>query len=112
MILTAVNQEAPTLEEVEQMIEEVDEGGDGEIGLEEFLVLMAEQMQQQEQDEELIAAFKVFGAKSSDDIISFETLEGALKEMDSYDEFKDEELRLIFNEVAGASQRTTGAGDH
>ena len=30
---------------------------------------------------------------------------GKLKEMDSLDEFKDDELRLIFNEIAGASQR-------
>ena len=45
MILTAVNSEAPSLEDVEQMINEVDMDGGGEIGLEEFLVLMANKMQ-------------------------------------------------------------------
>ena len=74
MILTAVNSEAPSLEDVEQMINEVDMDGGGEIGLEEFLVLMANKMQQAENDEELITAFKLFGAKDAEDVISLEKL--------------------------------------
>ena len=44
-ILIAVNKNREvTLEEVEEMIQAVDEGGDGEIQLPEFLQLMADQM--------------------------------------------------------------------
>ena len=56
------------------MIAAVDEGGDGEIQLPEFLQLMADQMHQQEQDEELIAAFKLFGAENVKDVIKFDQL--------------------------------------
>ena len=42
-------------------------------------------MMQQEQDEELIAAFKIFGATSADDVISVETLREALKELEGAD---------------------------
>ena len=45
MILQAVNKKEIPLDEVEQMIAAVDEGGDGEIGMDEFLQLMADQMQ-------------------------------------------------------------------
>ena len=90
------------------MIAAVDDGEDGEIGLSEFLQLMAEQMQSTPQDEELIAAFKLFGANSSEDVISFEKLKDTLSGMGSLEEFKDDELQLIFGEVAGASQRTSG----
>ncbi len=84
-ILQAVNKKEVSIEEVENMIAAVDEGGDGEIQLPEFLQLMADQMMQQEQDEELIAAFKVFGATSADDVISVETLHRALKDLDGAD---------------------------
>ena len=40
MILRAVNQKDVPIEEVQQMIAAVDEGGDGEIGMDEFLQLM------------------------------------------------------------------------
>ena len=71
-ILEAVNKKQIALEEVEEMIAAVDEGGDGEIQLPEFLQLMADQMHQQEQDEELIAAFKLFGAENVKDVIKFD----------------------------------------
>ena len=74
------------------MIAAVDDGEDGEIGLSEFLQLMAEQMQSTPQDEELIAAFKLFGANSSEDVISFEKLKDTLSGMGSLEEFKDDEL--------------------
>ena len=111
MILQAVNKKEVPLEEVQEMIDSVDKDGGGEIELPEFLDLMAEQMQQQEQDEELIAAFKLFGAKSAEDVISYDTLEESLRELATLDEFKDDELRIIFDEIAGASQRTTAEDD-
>ena len=80
-----------TIEEVEEMIAAVDEGGDGEIQLPEFLQLMADQMGQQEEDEELIAAFKRFGVNSVDDVITLETLKATLVELEE-DLFDDEEL--------------------
>ena len=70
-ILKAVNKSKTSIEDVRDMIAAVDEGKDGEIGLSEFLQLMAEQMQSKKQEEELIAAFKMFGANSSEDVISF-----------------------------------------
>ena len=73
------------------MIAAVDEGGDGEIQLPEFLQLMADQMMAQEQDEELIAAFKIFGAESIEDEIDIGRLKIALEECES-DEFNEEEL--------------------
>lgn len=60
------------------MINAVDDGGNGEIEMDEFLQLMNDQMQKQELDEELIAAFKFFGANSVDDEVDFETLNRAL----------------------------------
>ena len=86
------------------MIAAVDEGGDGEIQLPEFLQLMADQMQAQEQDEELIAAFKIFGAESIEDEITMDQLKVALEECDS-NEFDEEELQIIFDEIAGASKK-------
>ena len=66
-----MNKKEIPLDEVQEMIAAVDEpGGDGEIQLPEFLQLMADQMAQQEQDEELIAAFKIFGAESIEDEIT------------------------------------------
>ena len=56
------------------MIAAVDVDGAGEIDIDEFLQLMAVQMQQQEQDEELIAAFKLFGAQDVKDVITLESL--------------------------------------
>ena len=50
------------------------EDGGGEIDEDEFLTLMREQMKDTQQDEELIAAFKFFGAKDENDTITFETL--------------------------------------
>ena len=103
-ILEAVNKKPIALEEVEEMIAAVDEGGDGEIQLPEFLQLMADQMHQQEQDEELIAAFKLFGAENVKDVIKFDQLQAALDELDG-GEFKEDELQIIFDEIAGASKK-------
>ena len=87
------------------MIAAVDDGGDGEIQLPEFLQLMADQMSAQEQDEELIAAFKIFGASGPDDIISLEGLSNALENMEANKEFEEGELKIIYDEIAGASRK-------
>ena len=86
------------------MIAAVDEGGDGEIGMDEFLQLMADQMMAQEQDEELIAAFKLFGADDINGQITLENLEAAIKQYEG-EEFTQEELTIIFDEIAGASKK-------
>ena len=59
---------------------------------------------EQVQDEELIAAFKIFGAESIEDEISIDRLKVALEACES-NEFDDEELRIIFDEIAGASKK-------
>ena len=68
---------------------------------------MREQMKDTQQDEELIAAFKFFGAKDENDIINFETLQNALNrdENKENETFGDEDLMMIFNEIAGASSK-------
>ena len=75
IILNAVTKKDMTIEEVQKLIADVDIDGGGEIDEEEFMVLMKEQHSDAEKDEELIAAFKFFGAKDENDIISFETLQ-------------------------------------
>ena len=91
------------------MIQAVDEGGDGEIQLPEFLQLMADQMMAQEQDEELIAAFKRFGPSDVKDVITLESLATAIKKHDG-EEFKEEDLTLIFNEISGAAKKPKRGG--
>ena len=66
---------------------------------------MADKMDgQQEEDEELIAAFKKFGATDVNDVISIETLRDNLMNLGA-EEFNDEDLWLIFDEIAGASKK-------
>ena len=100
-ILEAVMDKKFSQEEIEQMINAVDEGGNGEIEMDEFLQLMNDQMSKQEQDEELIAAFKFFGAGDVDDVITFDSLRQSLK--DNGDVISDADLRIIFDEISGAS---------
>ena len=106
MIMQAVNGKPVPIEEIKAMMKPFDHSGDHEIQLPEFLELMALHMSAQEPDEELIAAFKVFGAKDENDTISFHRLEQALKEINSLEEFEAGELRLIFNEIEGASRKS------
>ena len=62
-------------------------------------------MSANEPDEELIAAFKAFGASSVDDKITFEKLKDALAEQGAHEEFNDEDLQIIFDEIAEASNK-------
>ena len=61
-----------SIEEVGEAIKKVDDSGDGEIEFEEFLNLMTNEMENSANDEELIEAFKFYGATSDRDSISKE----------------------------------------
>jgi len=50
----------PTEAELQDMIQEVDSGGDGQIDFSEFLSMMSRKMQENDTEEEIIEAFKVF----------------------------------------------------
>ena len=50
----------PTESEIEVMIKEVDEDGNGEINFQEFCGLMVKQMEANEPAEELVEVFKLF----------------------------------------------------
>ena len=58
----------PTPQEVQQMIDDVDENGDGTIDFDEFKVLMQMQMTETDQTENLTSAFKVFDVDGSGSI--------------------------------------------
>ncbi|KAL4237820.1 hypothetical protein ACF0H5_002532 [Mactra antiquata] len=49
-----------TDEDLDEMIQEVDEDGNGEIDFDEFLTMMENKMQYKENEEEILDAFKVF----------------------------------------------------
>ena len=112
IILNAVTNKNMSIEEVQKLIADVDVDGGGEIDEDEFLALMNEQMKDTQQDEELIAAFKFFGAENENDSITFETLRNALNNEDNKEneQFTDEELEIIFNETAGASSKPITQG--
>ena len=104
IILNAVTKKDMSIEEVQKLIADVDQDGGGEIDEDEFLALMKEQMKDTQQDEELIAAFKLFGAKDHEDHINFETLQFYLREEEN-ETFSDEDLEMLYSEIAGASNK-------
>ena len=112
IILNAVTNKNMSIEEVQKLIADVDVDGGGEIDEDEFLALMNEQMKDTQQDEELIAAFKFFGAENENDFITFDVLRNALNNEDNKEneQFTDEELEIIFNETAGASSKPITQG--
>ena len=59
-------------EQVRETMAKVDSSGDGEIEYDEFLQLMTDEMREKMTDEELIEAFKFFGAKHDKDGITKE----------------------------------------
>ena len=60
-------------------------------------------MLQEEPDEELIAAFKMFGADDVESSVTVEKLRGVLAE--NGEVFTETELNMIFEEIAGASEK-------
>ncbi|KAJ8309337.1 hypothetical protein KUTeg_014211 [Tegillarca granosa] len=55
----------PTEKDLEEMIKEVDQDGNGEIDFEEFLLLMVKTMSKADDDDELKRAFKIFDVDNS-----------------------------------------------
>ena len=70
-VLRKMGQE-PTDEEVEQMIAEIDEDGDGTIDFEEFCELMEKRMSDDNTEADIIEVFKVFDNDGSGNISAAE----------------------------------------
>ena len=96
VVLEAVGRKM-TREQVDDAIARIDKSGDGEIQFNEFLELMSEEMKEQMHDEELIEAFKFFGAKNDRDGITKKMLGDKLKELD--EKITEDELDLLFEET-------------
>ncbi len=62
-------------------------------------------MNAEDKDEEMVELFKAFGAHDDNGIITVAGLEKALQ--DGGDGFKESELNMLFEEIAGASKRPT-----
>ena len=96
IVLEAVGRKM-SIEEVGEAIKKVDDSGDGEIEFEEFLKLMTDEMGNSANDEELIEAFKFYGATSDRDSISKEQLGAKLKGEGIH--LSDEDLNMLFTET-------------
>ena len=96
IVLEAVGRKME-IHEVQEAIRKVDEDGTGEIEFDEFLKLMSDEMSNSANDEELIEAFKFYGATSDRDSISKEQLGAKLKQEGIH--LPDEDLNMLFNET-------------
>ena len=95
----------PTADEITNMINEIDEDGDGSVDFDEFLLLMVKQEKAAEdEEEELVTVFKMFANEdvegdwqvSADSLVSrFEQL----GEVIDYNEAPIRKIQLIINEV-------------
>ena len=79
--------------------------GDGSIQLPEFLKLISDLMNETEQEEEVVSLFRAFGAQDQSGIITCGDFDRVMKE--SGECLKDDELNLIFEELAGQTKRQT-----
>ncbi|CAI2377112.1 unnamed protein product [Moneuplotes crassus] len=70
----------PTEAELNEMIQEVDVDGNGEIDFEEFVGLMAKKLNEEDTQEEFVEVFEIFD-KDGDDRINQKDLFATLKEM-------------------------------
>ena len=70
----------PTENELQEMINEVDKNGNGTIEFNEFLMLMAKQLEADEEERELRSAFTVFD-KDGNGFISKEELKQVMKNL-------------------------------
>ena len=55
----------PTDAELQDMVNEVDADGNGNIDMSEFISLMARKMKQSDHEEEMVQAFYIFGGKQT-----------------------------------------------
>ena len=85
----------PTDAELNDLIEEVDVDGNGEVDFSEFLNLMAKRMRESETEEELMNAFKTLDLDGNN-LISQTDLKLALKKMGT--ELTEEEIAELFLE--------------
>ena len=97
VVLEAVGRKM-THEQVCDAIAKIDSSGDGEIGYDEFLQLMTEEMKEQMYDEELIEAFKFFGAKIDRDGFTKDDLRAALEGVG--EKIDEDDLELLFEETS------------
>ncbi|KAI4301915.1 hypothetical protein L6164_035151 [Bauhinia variegata] len=88
--------EIPTQQELEFMIKEVDTDGNGTIEFGEFLNLMVRKMKENEAEEQLREAFKVFD-KDQDGYISPNELRHVMRTIE--DKFTDEEVEQMMREA-------------
>ena len=91
------------IEEVQDMINQVDAGGDGEIQLPEFLKLISDQVNAGYREEEMVELFKDFGPANINEVITVGCFDETLKS--GGENFKDHELNMIFEELAGQTKR-------
>jgi calmodulin len=87
----------PTEAELDELIEEVDVDGNGEVDFSEFLNLMAKRMRESETEEELMAAFKALDLDGNNLISPAELKQVILKL--SGEPLKDEEVDELFREA-------------
>ena len=86
----------PTDQQIEEMIQEVDNDGNGNCEFDEFLLLMSKKINEGQMDEEMMEAFKTFDDKGKG-YISKHDLKRVLK---LYNEtLSDEEVDLMFKET-------------
>ncbi len=85
----------PTSQEIDQMIEEVDVNGDGDIDFDEFCNLMIKKMRESEPEEELVEVFKIFD-KDDNGKIDWYDLKEVFKELG--EKVTDEDLKEMIEE--------------
>ena len=86
----------PTDQELQDLINEVDDDGNGEIEFEEFLVLMANNMKDIDEEMEIQNGFKVFDV-DGDNAITFTDLEQVMESLG--EKLTTEQLQDIMNEI-------------
>jgi len=102
----------PTEAELQDMINEVDTAGNGQIDFSEFLSMMSRKMQENDTEEEIIEAFKVFD-KDGNGFISAAELRHVMTNLGEKltDDECDEMIREadIDGDVGALNERTTDA---
>ncbi|ELT88073.1 hypothetical protein CAPTEDRAFT_162839 [Capitella teleta] len=86
----------PSEDELQDMVNEVDIDGNGEIDFEEFLQMMAKKMKESDSEEEIIEAFKVFD-KDGDGFLSAKELKQVMLNLG--EKMTDEEIEEMIKEA-------------